>query len=57
MVYDLGAFDDNCINASMSGATLNNIDQCIDRAFSKLENTNSMVNKVYVFGKKLCEQM
>jgi hypothetical protein len=42
----LGAFDDNFINASISGATLNNIDQCIDRAISKLENTNSMVNKV-----------
>ena len=42
----LGAFDDNFINASISGATLNNIDQCIDRANSKLENTNSMVNKV-----------
>jgi hypothetical protein len=38
----LGAFDDNFINASISGATLNNIDQCIDRAISKLENTNSM---------------
>jgi hypothetical protein len=42
----LGAFDDNFINASISGATLNNIDQCIERANSKLENTNSMVNKV-----------
>jgi hypothetical protein len=42
----LGAFDDNFINASISGATLNNIDQCIDRAISKLENTNSMVNNV-----------
>jgi hypothetical protein len=28
------------------GATLNSIDQSIDRAFSKLENTNSMVNNV-----------
>ena len=43
----LGAFDDNVINASILGTTLNNIDQCIDRAFSKLENTNSMVNKCY----------
>jgi lysophospholipase L1-like esterase len=34
------------INASISGATLNNIDQCIDRAFSTLDNTNSMVNTV-----------
>jgi uncharacterized membrane protein YdfJ with MMPL/SSD domain len=44
----LGAFDDNFINASISGATLNNIDQCIERANSKLENTNSMVNKVVI---------
>ena len=43
----LGAFDDNVINASILGTTLNNIDQCIDRAFSKLENNNSMVNKCY----------
>jgi hypothetical protein len=42
----LGAFGDNFINASILGATLNSIDQSIDRAFSKLENTNSMVNKV-----------
>jgi hypothetical protein len=28
------------------GATLNSIDQSIDRAFSKLENTNSMVNTI-----------
>jgi hypothetical protein len=37
----LGAFDDNFIHASISGATLNNIDQCIDRAISKLENTKT----------------
>ena len=32
----LGAFDDNFIHASISVATLNNIDLCIDRAFFKL---------------------
>jgi hypothetical protein len=40
----LGAFDDNFINASISGATLNNIDQCIDRAFSKCKDDSDQAN-------------
>ena len=40
----LGAFDDNFISASISGATLNNIDQCIGRAFLKCKDDSDQVN-------------
>jgi membrane-anchored protein YejM (alkaline phosphatase superfamily) len=33
-------------NRALYALPVYNIDQCIDRAISKLENTNSMVNKV-----------
>jgi hypothetical protein len=42
----LGQFHQNTINASVSGATLDNVEQCITLATSKIKTPNTHIGKV-----------
>ena len=42
----LGQFHQNTINASVSGATLDNVEQCISLATSKIKTPNTHIGKV-----------